>query len=94
MAELKERVMSPDDERIFALAEMLRRDYRLDKIAEITGIDMFFIKKFKWIIEEEQKLKVSKIGDLDKEWLYKLKRKGFSDKGIADMLESKSRRCL
>lgn len=87
IAELKERVMSPDDERIFALAEMIRRDYRLEKIAEITGIDMFFINKFKWIIDEEQKLKNSKIGDLDKEWLYKLKRKGFSDKGIADMLE-------
>ena len=71
----------------FALAEMIRRDYRLDKIGEITGIDMFFIKKFKWIVEEEQRLKLSKIGDLDKEWLYKLKRKGFSDKGIADMLK-------
>lgn len=86
MAELKERVITPDDERIFALAEMLRRDYRIDKVAEITGIDKFFIEKFKWIVEEEQRLRLSKIGDLDKEWLYKLKRKGFSDKGIADML--------
>ncbi len=43
--ELKTRVISPDDERIFALAEMLRRDYRMDKVAEITGIDKFFIKK-------------------------------------------------
>ncbi|HDK7174060.1 TPA: carbamoyl-phosphate synthase large subunit [Clostridium botulinum] len=87
MEELKTRVMSPDDERIFALAEMLRRDYRMDKVAEITGIDKFFIKKFKWIVEEEQKLSLSKIGDLDKEWLYNLKKKGFSDKGIADMLK-------
>ncbi|QAA30624.1 carbamoyl-phosphate synthase large subunit [Clostridium manihotivorum] len=87
MKELKEKVVTPDDERIFALAEMLRRDYRMDKIAEITGVDMFFLEKFKWIVEEEQRLRISKIGDLDKEWLYKLKRKGFSDKGIADLLE-------
>lgn len=87
IAELKEKVMSPDDERLFALAEMLRREYRMDKIAEITGIDTFFIEKFKWIVEQEQKLKLSKIGDLDKEWFYNLKRKGFSDKGIADMLK-------
>ena len=33
MAELKEIVMTPDDERIFALAEMLRRDYRVDKVS-------------------------------------------------------------
>ncbi len=85
--ELKTRVISPDDERIFALAEMLRRDYRMDKVAEITGIDKFFIKKFRWIVEEEQRLRLSKIDDLDKEWLYKLKKKGFSDKGIADMLK-------
>ncbi|AVQ46477.1 carbamoyl-phosphate synthase large subunit [Clostridium botulinum] len=87
MKELKTRVMSPDDERIFALAEMLKRDYRMDKVAEITGIDKFFIKKFRWIVEEEQRLRLSKIDDLDKEWLYKLKKKGFSDKGIADMLK-------
>ncbi|EDU36987.1 carbamoyl phosphate synthase large subunit [Clostridium sporogenes] len=87
MKELKTRVMSPDDERIFALAEMLRRDYRMDKVAEITGIDKFFIKKFRWIVEEEQRLRLSKIDDLDKEWLYNLKKKGFSDKGIADMLK-------
>ena len=87
MEELKERVMSPDDERIFALAEMLRRDYRVDKICNITGIDRFFVEKFKWIVEEEQRLKLSKIDDLDKEWLLKLKKKGFSDKAIADMLQ-------
>ena len=86
MKELKERVVAPDDERLFALAEMLRRDYRVDKVAEITGIDTFFIEKFKWIVEEEQRLKLSKIEDLDKEWLHKLKKKGFSDKAIADML--------
>ena len=86
MQELKERVMSPDDERLFALAEMLRRDYRVDKICKITGIDRFFVEKFKWIVEEEQRLKLSKIHDLDKEWLLNLKKKGFSDKAIADML--------
>ncbi|NME82291.1 carbamoyl-phosphate synthase large subunit [Clostridium sp. SM-530-WT-3G] len=87
MAELKELVMKPDDERMFALAEMLRRDYRIDKINKITGIDKFFLEKIKWIVEEEQRLKLSKIEDLDKEWLYNLKKKGFSDKAIADMLK-------
>ena len=87
MQELKERVMAPDDERLFALAEMLRRDYRVEMVAQITGIDIFFINKIKWIVNEEQRLKLSKIDDLDKEWLHGLKKKGFSDKAIADMLE-------
>ncbi|PRR83255.1 carbamoyl-phosphate synthase large subunit [Clostridium vincentii] len=87
MTELKKRVVTPDDERLFALAEMLRRNYRVDKISKITGIDIFFIEKIRWIVDEEEKLKLSKIGDLDKEWLHKLKKKGFSDKALADMLK-------
>ena len=86
MKELKERIAYPDDERIFAMSEMIRRKYRIEKLAEITGIDIFFIKKFQWIIDEEEKLKSSDISNMDKEWLTLLKKKGFSDKGIADML--------
>ncbi|ETJ30157.1 Carbamoyl-phosphate synthase large chain, partial [human gut metagenome] len=41
--------------------------------------DKFFLEKIKWIIDEEQRLKLSKIEDLDKEWLYALKKKGFSN---------------
>ena len=36
---------------------------------------------------KKTRLKLSKIDDLDKEWLLSLKRKGFSDKAIADMLK-------
>ncbi|WP_028828510.1 carbamoyl-phosphate synthase large subunit [Proteocatella sphenisci] len=87
LAQLKAKVISPDDERIFALAEIIRRDYRMDKISKITGIDPFYLEKFKWIINEEQRLKLSKLADLDKEWLLNLKKHGFSDKAISDMLK-------
>ncbi len=87
MQELKGRVMAPDDERIFYLAEMLRRDYRVGKVSEITGIDEFFINKIKWIIDEEEKLKKSTLQDMNKDWLQLLKKKGFSDKGISDLLQ-------
>lgn len=86
IGELKNRVMKADDERIFALAEMLRRDYRLDKIAEITGVDKWFLNKIQGIIKEETRLENSKIENLDPEWLRSLKRKGFSDKGIGDLI--------
>ena len=57
------------------LSEMIRRDYMIEKINKITGIDMFFLEKIKWIVEEEQRLKLSKIEDLDKEWLHIFKEK-------------------
>ncbi|WP_368488735.1 carbamoyl-phosphate synthase large subunit [Clostridium sp. BJN0013] len=87
MDELKNRIAYPDDERIFALSELLRRKYKIEKLSEITGIDKFFINKFKGIIDEEEKLKNSSISDINKEWFVLLKKKGFSDKGIADMLK-------
>ncbi|NLK21921.1 MAG: carbamoyl-phosphate synthase large subunit [Epulopiscium sp.] len=85
--ELKKRVQVPDDERIFDLAEMLRRNYRVEKVCKITGMDSFFVEKIKGIVEQEEKLKQTKVEDLTKEYLYTLKKKGFSDKGIADLLK-------
>lgn len=85
--ELKQAIITPDDERIFALAEIIRRDYRMDKINKITGIDIFFLEKIKKIINEEQRLKLSSLKDMNQEWLLSLKKNGFSDKGIAQMLK-------
>ncbi|HBF9371213.1 TPA: carbamoyl-phosphate synthase large subunit [Clostridioides difficile] len=87
LEELKARVVVPDDERLFDLAEMIRRGYKVEMISEITGVDKWFINKFKWIVEQEEKLKALKIEDLDKEYLHELKKKGFSDKGISDLMK-------
>ncbi len=86
LAELKKRVAVPDDERLFDLAELLRRGYRTDMICEITGMDKFFVKKIKNIVDMEEALKQMTIDDLDAETLREYKKKGFSDKGMADIL--------
>lgn len=86
LKELKERVVVPDDERIFDIAEMIRRDYRLEKVCEITGMDEFFINKIKWIVEQEEKLKGASLDAMGKDWLLTLKKKGFSDKAIAKFM--------
>lgn len=86
LEELKDRIMSPDDERIFALAEMIRRNYRTEMISQITGIDSFFINKIKGIVDREEELKQMNIGEISRELLLELKKRGFSDKGIGDLL--------
>ena len=85
--ELKNSIVVPDDERLFDLAEMIRRGYKVEMIENITGVDKWFIIKFKWLVEQEEKLKGMKIEDLNKEYLLELKKKGFSDKGIADLMK-------
>lgn len=84
--ELKAAVVKPDDERIFVVAEMLRRGYIKEKLQKITGIDKFFMEKIEWIVKQEEQLKKMKFKDLDENYLRNLKKKGFSDKGIAQLM--------
>ncbi len=84
---LKEKIQSPDDERIFQLCELIRRGCTLEELHEITLIDMFFLSKLNNIIQEEKKLEEANIEDLSREWLYALKKYGFSDKGIAGLID-------
>ena len=86
LEELKKRVQVPDDERLFDLAEMLRRNYRVEKVCEITGMDPFFVNKIKGIVDMEEALKEMSIEDLDADTLKYYKEKGFSDKLIAKYL--------
>ncbi len=88
MVELKARVQTPDDERLFYLAELMRRGYRIGKIQELTGIDKFFLHKILNIVEEEELLRNSSVELLDKSWLRKLKKMGFSDKGISRLIKA------
>ncbi|MGL5918193.1 MAG: carbamoyl-phosphate synthase (glutamine-hydrolyzing) large subunit, partial [Cetobacterium sp.] len=86
MEELKAIVVRPDDERIFVLAEMLRRGYVKDKLQKLTGIDKFFMEKLEWLVRQEEIMKKMELKDLDEKYLKNVKKKGFSDKGIAQLL--------
>ncbi|MGL5053960.1 MAG: carbamoyl-phosphate synthase (glutamine-hydrolyzing) large subunit, partial [Cetobacterium sp.] len=86
MEELKEIVVRPDDERIFVVAEMLRRGYVKDKLQKLTGIDKFFMEKLEWLVRQEEIMKKMELKDLDEKFLRNIKKKGFSDKGIAQLL--------
>ncbi|MEE1026876.1 MAG: carbamoyl-phosphate synthase large subunit, partial [Acutalibacteraceae bacterium] len=68
------------DDRIYAIAELLRRGVEVEKICKITGIDKFFIKGLKNIADEETNLKDAKGDKLE---LLKAKKMGFSDREIA-----------
>ena len=86
MKELKQRVIIPDDERLFDLAELIRRNYNLEKLAEITGMDMFFLSKLKKIVDAEEALKKYTLDTLTPDIMKKYKKMGFSDKGIAELI--------
>ncbi len=86
VAELKARIQKPDDERIFDMAELLRRGYLKRQLTKLTGMDIFFIEKFEWIVRQEELLKTLKLKDLNEENMRNWKKKGFSDKGISELM--------
>lgn len=79
-AELIEALQTPEDERIFVIAEALRRGMKIDEIYDYTKIDLFFLRKFENIIAFERKLK--RYPD-DISLLKEAKELGFSDIHIA-----------
>ena len=70
------------DDRIYAIAELLRRKTDIGMICNATKIDILFLEKIKNIVKTENKLR-EHIGDTDT--LYTAKKLGFSDEFIGKL---------
>ena len=70
------------DDRIYAIAQLLRLGTSVDSIAEATAIDRFFIRKLRNIVAAEKQIKEN-AGDV--RVLRQAKKMGFSDKAIAQL---------
>ena len=70
------------DDRIYAIAELLRQKTDIGMICNATKIDMLFLEKIKNIVKTENKLR-EHIGDTDT--LYAAKKLGFSDEFIGKL---------
>lgn len=82
--EMLHYIETPTDDRIYAIAELVKRRVDMTLVYDRTKIDMFFLEKIKNIVEMEYVVLAAK-GDVDV--LYEAKRMGFSDKYIAQLWE-------
>ncbi len=78
--EIKERLKIVDDQRIYVIAEAIRKGVSYEEIHEITMIDVWFIDKIAILVEMEQALKK---GPLTVELLKEAKRIEFPDNVIS-----------
>ncbi len=78
--ELKDRLKVVDDQRIYVIAEAIRKGVDYDTIHAITSIDIWFIDKIAVLVEMEQNLKK---GPLTVELLREAKRLEFPDNVIS-----------
>ncbi|MGG4394106.1 carbamoyl-phosphate synthase large subunit [Paenibacillus thiaminolyticus] len=84
--ELEARLKSPDDERLFLLAEAFRRGYELQRLHDITKIDWWFLDKIEGMIAFEARIKEESA--LSEQTLYEAKRMGFTDRAIAELRQA------
>src|SRR5688572_22102127 len=77
---LEDAVAVATHQRLFAVAEALRRGWGVDRVHELSGYDPFFLDKIANILAVEVELK-AKPGDV--RVLAKAKRLGFSDPHVA-----------
>ena len=79
---LRERLMKPDDERLFLVAEAFRRGWDLLEIQKLSSIDWWFLRAVQTILVHEQRIRSEA---LTPEFLLETKRKGFTDRAIAEL---------
>ena len=78
--EIEDRLVNIDDQRLFVVAEALRRGFSPEKINKITKYDLWFLDRFQNIVDMEDALDH---GRLDGDTLRRAKEMGFSDAWIA-----------
>ena len=89
--EVFQKVIHAQDTRLFYLAEIIRRDYPIEKLAKDTSIDLFFLDKLAHIVEIEKELKNHLF---DPGRLAYAKSFGFSDEFVASLWETTATRML
>ena len=73
-------------DRVFVIYDAIQTGISLDKIHEITKIDMWFLKQYEELYQLEKEISKLKIENIEYDILLEAKQKGFADRQIAFML--------
>lgn len=81
---LDEELSNPTDLRIFAIAQALEEGYSVQRIEELTKIDVWFLERLKNIVDLKKRLmEFNRLEDIPNDFLREVKVAGFSDFQIA-----------
>jgi carbamoyl-phosphate synthase large subunit len=80
---LKYNLRVPNPERMFSVYAAMKRGMTQQQVHDLSFIDPWFIAQFGELLDVENFMQSVKLGDLTKEDLYEVKRRGFSDRQIA-----------
>ncbi len=81
--ELVAELTNPSCDRIWYLADAFRAGMSVDEVHGYSGVDPWFLVQIEDIVRTENGLKKLALGQIDREQMFSLKRKGFSDARLA-----------
>jgi carbamoyl-phosphate synthase large subunit len=78
---------APGADRLLYVADAFRAGWPLERIAELTHIDPWFLAQIQDLVKEEALVREEGLGGLNGERLRVLKRKGFSDSRLGKLVD-------
>ena len=84
--EIQKELGEPGPERIWYVGDAFRAGMTVAQVYDHSKIDHWFLVQIEDIIKREMALKGRHLADLDKDALFQLKRRGFSDSRLAGLL--------
>jgi carbamoyl-phosphate synthase large subunit len=83
---LRQELRYPGAERLWHVADAMRQGFTFDDVAKLTGIDPWFLVQIADLVIEETNTRQEGLDGLDEARLRLLKRKGFSDARIGELV--------
>src|SRR5690606_40383795 len=84
---IEEELGEPGPERIWYVGDAFAQGFSLEEVHQLTRIDPWFLSQIKEIVDIELWLDTQTLAALDRDLLFKLKQKGFSDRRLAHLLK-------
>ncbi|NIB44602.1 carbamoyl-phosphate synthase large subunit [Pseudomaricurvus alkylphenolicus] len=86
MAQIRRDLSTPGAERIWYVADAFRAGMSIEEVFEASAIDPWFLVQIEDIVKSETQLSSMPLTELDADLMFRMKRKGFSDKRLAALL--------
>ena len=82
MTGLEEKLTIPGAHRLWFVADAFRHGYSLEEVTRLTRMDPWFLDQILDLVEEERRVAADGLFGMDRDRLWRLKRKGFSDSAL------------
>ena len=84
---MRHELANPGPRRLWCVADAFRSGMSVEEVYRVSKIDLWFLAQIEDLIWDEARLTEMALSDIDRDSLWRLKRKGFSDKRLATLLD-------